>query len=159
MSVRSTFIGSQNVGIFTPRDLIQSLPWGWLGYAQVTTAQTGITVETALTGLGVTVNVGANRRLKITSQGMVDRTVADGLTIGWWRDEIGNVIGTWSRFISSLAGDQMVYNGHAVITPSTAGVHTYYMTLQRNSGTGTVRLYADANTPAFILVEDIGPAS
>jgi hypothetical protein len=52
----------------------------------------------------------------------------------------------------------MVYQGSTVITPS-AGAHTYKLTLQRNSGTGTVRIFADADVPAFILVEDLGPSS
>lgn len=123
-----------------------------LGYAQVTTPQGGITTETDLTGLSVTVTVPAGRRLRITAQGRVDAVTTAGLIIGfikegstyldrWVQDDVG-------------AGQVRTASASTIITP-TAGSHTYKLSLWKFNGGNTASLNADPAYPAYILVEDI----
>lgn len=138
---------------------LDTLPRGWLGYAEVTAAQTltNTAVETDMTGLTVTVTVGTNRRIRISAQGVLSRTVADGVTVGRIK-EGGTELNRWAQHSPSATTEFDNATGAAVLTP-TAGSHTYKLTLQRFSGTGNVTLNAAATNPAFILVEDIGAAS
>jgi hypothetical protein len=134
-----------------------ALARGRLGYAQVTAAQTltNTGVETDLTSLSVLVTVGTSRRIRITGQGIVSRTVADGVTVGYIK-EGATFHGTWHQSSPSAATEFCPGQMSTIITP-TSGDHTYKLTLQRLTGTGNVVLNAAAAAPAFILVEDIGP--
>lgn len=140
------------------RDELYPLPRGTLGYAQVTANQTGIGgVETDLTGLSVTVDVPAGRRLRVTGRGsmqivdsarIVGEIYQGGARVGRWAD---NTIpgGVASQFFSDA--------GQTVLTPA-AGSYTYKLTMQRVSGVGTADLIVSSSQPAFVLVEDIGAA-
>lgn len=127
------------------------------GYAQVTANQTGIGTGGAdLAGLSATVSVAAGRRLKITghvrswSLSAADNRIAfriqEGATV------LGESILRLSVASESEEGGPVV----AVVTPS-AGSHTYKLTAAVVD-TGTAIMDAGATYPAFILVEDIGPA-
>src|SRR6266700_2865661 len=45
---------------------VNNLPGGWIGYAEVTANQTGITTEVDLTGLSQAVTVNTSRRIRIS---------------------------------------------------------------------------------------------
>jgi hypothetical protein len=137
---------------------LDGLPRGWLGYAEVSANQTVSTgTETDLTGLSLTVTVGTSRRIRVKGQGILTRTVADGLTLG--RIKEGAVeLARWAQHAPSAATEYDAASGEAVLTP-TAGAHTYKLTLHRFSGTGSAVLNAAAGALAFILVEDLGPAA
>jgi hypothetical protein len=123
-----------------------------LGYTQITTGQGSITTPVDITGLSVTVNVPAGRRLRITGSLFLQSTVntdgvriliAEGGTTLQLRDQ---VVGT--------AGPQCGLDAVAIVTPS-EGSHTYKIQGGRWTGTGTVTAIADATYPSYILVEDI----
>lgn len=127
-------------------------PSSTLAYAEVTTGQSGITSVVDLTGLTVTITVPPGRRIAITANIETSRTVPDGTT----RLSIKEGA-TFLQIMDNqenIASDTCSLNGQAIITPS-AGTHTYKLTLERASGTGTVALGASTNSPSFILVEDI----
>lgn len=127
---------------------------GALDYAEVAADQTGITAETDLTGLTVTVTVGTGRRIKLTAQGKLTRTVVDGQNVLAIKE--GSTFLNYAMdFPSTSTPNTRICI--AVTTP-TAGSHTYKVTAWRNTGTGTLGLNADSNNPAFLLVEDIGAA-
>lgn len=153
MTYRQTYPGTQAAGDVLTSANFSRLPGGWTGYAEVTAAQTGITTVTDLTSLSVTIGVGTGRRIRITGHAEVTRTVADGLTVGRIA-EGATQLGCWCV---SFEGSYDLAEGSVVIAP-TAGTHTYKLTLERSSGTGTVGISAGTTDPAFILVEDIGPA-
>jgi hypothetical protein len=46
----------------------------------------------------------------------------------------------------------------SVVEAPTAGSHTYTITLALGGGSGSLTMVASSTSPAFILVEDIGPA-
>lgn len=126
---------------------------GWIGYNEVTASQTGITSATDLTGLSVTVTLPASRRIKVTGQATVTRTVADGQVLGRIQ-EGASALGVFA-YHNALTEHS---GGEVILTPS-SGSHTYKLTLERQTGTGTVGIAPAAGNAAFILVEDIGPAS
>lgn len=135
---------------------INSLPAGILGYAEITSSQSGLTTLTDISGLSATVNVAAGRRIKVTvycfalsSTVATDRSDAlireGGTTL---QRQLGRFTGTNAAF-----GVFVQWVG----APS-VGVHTYKASYARLSGTGTHTWEAAAISPSFILVEDIGPA-
>lgn len=135
-----------------PITALQGPPSAQLAYAEVTANQTGISAETDLTGLTVTITVPVGRRLRITGQARVDAVTTGGHVIGrikegateltrWLNEDIG-------------AAQAATSNDYAIITP-TAGTHTYKLTLEKFNGGNTVTVVAGSTQPAFILVEDI----
>lgn len=131
--------------------LSKTLPQGELGYAQVTADQGAITTVTDLTSLTVTVTVGAGRRIRITGAIRSSNTGANSNLL--LIRESTTTLQT-SSYVASTATERMppaVY----VFTP-TAGSHTYKLTADTGGGTMTMR--ASSTAPAFIQVEDIGPA-
>lgn len=128
---------------------------GQLGYAQVTAIQSGITVLTDLTNLAVTVTVGASRRVRITGDILATRTVVDGTVVMYIRE--GTTTLQRGQAQPNRIGEGIVIGRSIVVTPS-AGTHTYKLSLENTTGTGTVGLDAGVDRPAYILVEDIGAA-
>ena len=141
-------------------NLMDSLPRGWVGHAEVTAPQTIVNsaTETDLTGLSLTVTLQANRKYKLSAQGLLSRTVADGVTVGRFK-EGSTELNRWAQHSPSALTEFDNASGIHVITNPSAGSHTYKLTLQRFSGTGNVTLNAAAGNPAEFLIEDIGPAS
>lgn len=125
---------------------------GTLGYAQVTANQTGITSVTDLTGLSVSVTVGAGRRIRISGMAKVSNDTLGGRTAGRIQ-EGGTVLTDFVDFYAPAANASAVGYGSVVLTPS-AGSHTYKLALQ--GVTGTASMSAGPSNIAFILVEDIG---
>lgn len=128
-----------------------------LGYAQVTAGQTGITTVTDLTSLSVAVNVPySGHRVKITGWASMLRSVADGIT-GFLIRESSTTLAR-ADAVFRAASEDTTKTVMAVIAP-TSGAHTYKLSLERTTGTGTTDLVANSIQPAFILVEDLGPAA
>lgn len=143
---------------------MNGLPGGVKGYAEATTNQASIgTTFTDLTSLSVTFTAVTGRRYKITvytnffgsaanvpaEVNIYNSTAAAQLTYGGAytgaagggtnNDEVSTVTATWSGAIS-------------------AGSTTIKARARRGvSGSGTITSYATSTSPAFILVEDIGP--
>lgn len=159
MPVRTAFTPTAAAGNVLTAAQVKQIPGGWIGFAESTTLQSlvGTATETDLTGFSLTVTVGSNRRIKLSAGGLLSRTVADGVTVGRFK-EGSTELGRWAQHSpSALTEFDMAY-GAVVLTP-TAGSHTYKLTLQRFSGTGNVTLNSGAGTPTHFLIEDLGPAS
>ena len=133
-----------------------NVPWGQIAYAQVTTGQGGITAVTDLTGLTVTFTAIAGRRYRTSFYGIVTASVAsDAVGVNITTGANANV--QTSQAVVGVA--EFGYSlGASVIESLSAGSHTRKLRMVRNAGSGTCLLNADATFPAFILVEDIGPA-
>ena len=126
-----------------------------LGYAQVTADQTSISAEVDLTGLTSTVTVGTSRRVRVTGCGQIANDGTAGRVIGRIF-EGATEVGRW--VVEEIAASGFVLGcGSTVLTPS-AGSHTYKLKLWKQSGAGTLFLDGITEAPAYILVEDIGPA-
>lgn len=123
-----------------------------LAYAEVTALQTGISTETDLTGLTVTVTVPTGRRIRVTGQARVDTVTTAGHVIGRIKEGATEL----SRWLNEdIGASQTATSDNAVVFSPTAGTHTYKLTLEKFNGGNTVTMVAGATQPAFILVEDI----
>lgn len=157
MSVRTAYVGTQVAGDTLTAANFSKLPGGWLGYAEVTANQGSITTVADLTSLSVAVTVGTSRRLRITGHGVMASTVAGDVILGIIQ-EGASQLGRWAELQPQAANGFDIQEGSVILTP-TSGAHTYKLTLQRAIGTGSVTLLAAGGNAAFILCEDIGPAS
>lgn len=156
MSARTFPLLASIIGAFTPDKLRATVPWGWLGWAQMNGNLSGVTSETDMTGLSVTVTVGTNRLIRVTGTGFTTLSAADG---GWAWGLIrmdGTQIGTWAFSDRPFSDPQE----RSVILTPTPGAHTFKMTLQKFSGTtATAGTSHGADDPGFLVIEDLGPAS
>lgn len=134
---------------------LKRLPGGWIGYNEVTADQAGITAMTDLTGLSLAVTVAATRRVRVTVQCWVFSSV-NGDSAQVSIREGSTQLNTGTVQVSNVVATSV--NFSAVLTPTT-GAHTYKASLLRSSGTGSLTMQAGATFPAFIYVEDVGPAS
>lgn len=124
-----------------------------LGYSEKSTGQSGInsTNYVDLTGLSVTVEVPEGATIKITG----------------WIPQIGSTVSTDRVDLSIFEGSTRLATLYATVPPNggaqtvmarikpTAGTHTYKLAMARGVGTGSVAMYADATTKAFIMVETV----
>jgi len=133
--------------------------WGTIGYAEVTASQSSITTITDLTGLAITWTALANRRYRTSLFAEINSTVANDLAILYITDGSNNVRRRLPLHMPpTLSGAAYTFASAAVVEVPGAGAVTRKLRLERNVGTGVVALFAAATSPAFILVEDIGPA-
>lgn len=123
-----------------------------LAYAQVTANQSGITTEVDLTGLSVTVFVPDGRRIRVSGYVQPFTSVANDTFLA-------RIYQDGAQVQQALVGMPITLTGYSLdisveLTP-TAGMHTYKLTGFRNNGSGSESNLAAANTPSYILVEDI----
>ncbi len=144
-SAREHAAGTEWVHAPTARDFAL----GEIGYAEVMADQGSITTIVDLTSLTATVTVAAGRRIRI-SAGCRHSNSGANSNVLYIRE------GSTTLQTASLIGSTSTQflNGAVVITP-TAGAHTYKLSAETGGGTMTMR--ASSTSPAFILVEDIGP--
>ena len=141
--------GQLGAGVFTTgaiagADLSTSAIF--LGYAEITASQGGITTVTDITGLTVTVTVPAGgRRVEIIGWAPQIFSTVDADRADWQILEGATVLNT-SYGTAHLTGNG--WGGPTVIknfVPS-AGNHTYKMALTRGNGTGSLTVFSDAST-------------
>lgn len=128
-----------------------------LGYAERTTDASTTTSDFPVTGLSKTVIVPANRRLKITAfTSILSNSVVNGQSsITIWDGAVGS--GTRVSFAAASnngnAGDVGSHTATAIaIVSPAAGSKTYNIGLSNVLG-GTARMVANAQYPAFIMIE------
>lgn len=134
--------------------LFDQRPYGWLGYAEVTASQAGISTETDLTSLTVTVTVAASRKIRITGHGLVTPTSASGIYTGYIKESTTK-LGRWAGGGGATANFSQLHESAVIVTSPSAGSHTYKLSLECTAA-GTASLTAAAGAAAFILVEDLG---
>jgi hypothetical protein len=127
-----------------------------LGYAQAVANQGTFTAETDLTGLAVTVTVPyAQHRIRITGSIYCSSSVAN--------DVMGMFIKEGATYLQEAGSGSPTLNAvtieRSVAIVPTVGSHTYKLSAQRFGGTGNITSLASAVRPAFIMVEDLGPAA
>jgi hypothetical protein len=155
MPVRTAYVATEAVGDVLTKANFDKLPGGWIGYAEVTANQTTITAAVDLTGLTVTVTVNTSRRIRVTgSAELVNNTAGAGLLLLILADGAQVMSAPTGGMTANVAVRKVA---QVVLTP-TAGSHVYKLQAQTQVG-GTGTMNAAATYPAFILVEDLGPAS
>jgi hypothetical protein len=135
---------------------MNALPFGVVAYAQTTTTPSSFTTE-AVQVTSTTFTAVANRYYRITYYEPQVQTATSGFLVGFIRKT--NVSGQQyaSSIVQSPTGSAL--NGYLnvqAVTTFSAGSTTVVGTLASGSGTSVAN--RNANYPAWILVEDIGPA-
>lgn len=159
MAVRTAYAGTASAGdVYTAANHAK-MPGGWIGYAERTTDVVVTSDATAkdVTDVTVTVTVGSSRRIKISVQANMDVATAPNVTAAYVRDGSNNVVGTVGAFNFASTSDTAFFTGWCEVTPS-SGSHTYKLSVLGVGG-GNMTVQCSAESPACILVEDIGPAS
>ena len=122
-----------------------------LAYAQITADTATVTASADVPGLSVTVTVPEGRRLRVSVHGLM------------WGDTDGagarlaiNEGAVMLQLVDTgmTGAKQEGLDASVILTPS-AGTHTYKAVYSRWTGTGNVKVLANAAYPAYILVEDI----
>jgi hypothetical protein len=138
--------------LYTPQP-----PVGWLGRTQITanSGTVSTTTATPIPGTSVAVNVQANRRLRVTAFGNIQKDA----TAGTARLYVMEGPTTWTTRTLSLvyvpaSGYQLCSAVYFADNPA-AGSHTYALGL--SSDVGGALIIASTTWPAWTLVEDIGP--
>jgi len=153
MASRTGYVATESSGDVLTTTNFDKLPNGLIGYATVTSAQTGISTITDLTSVAVTVTVNTSRILvvhgvvpiqQITSPGTAALTIREGST-------------TLNSFplVMSSASDTGSISGFVILTGVGAGSHTYKLSLSTSAG--TVNTNPASTAPVQIGVFDMGP--
>lgn len=132
---------------------LNKLPGGWIGYAEITGDVNGFSGQADISGLTVTPTIGTTRRLKIQGYCRILQNTTSGVGEVYIVEAGANV--QRSSFTRS-ASDVGMHHPTSIRTPS-SGAITYK--LAASVGSGTMDIKASPSQPAFILVQDIGPAS
>jgi hypothetical protein len=131
-----------------------AVAWGEVGYAQITADSATFTTTTDITGLSVAVTVVTGRKYEVTGHAVMSSSVSTDNTGIVCR--IGST--TYGRFGHAVVNNGFVAHGSVRFTGLAAGATTFKVTGERFTGSGNCQVLAGAAYPAFIMVEDIGPA-
>lgn len=135
---------------------LAALPLGVLGYQVVTSNHSGLTSDTNISGLSVTVDIPADRVIRVTGHAqLASAGIGNDASVNIM--ESSTALGRVLRFDNATNYTRQVGEGSAILTPS-AGSHTYHLRLEVHAlATGSIASEASSTNPAFILVEDLGP--
>jgi hypothetical protein len=122
----------------------------YLGYAEITANSASFTTIAPISGLSVTVNVPANRRIRVTASAAIATTIGSPNYGTLYIYEGTGELAKWS-VDTPLAQAEGCF-ASVILTPS-AGFHTYFVQAALDTGTGVIG--ANAQEKAYILVEDI----
>lgn len=129
--------------------------WGFIGSATKSSNQGSITTGSDVTGLSITFTAVANRKYKISTQGMMLSSSANDI-FNWIINAGGSDIMLKSFIIPSTSFG--VFTGCETVHTPSAGSITYKVRAARNSGSSTGTVVAGSGYEAILIVEDIGPA-
>lgn len=137
---------------------VNSLPGGWIAYAEMPENQPDITAEEDLVDFEAEVSLNPDRMIRITAKVPVSSdTVGDRVGINI--KEGASLLGGDQADVD-VADRQYTLTAHALIDGPSAGLHTYKVSVVLGAGSsGPATAHANAGGPSFFLVEDIGPAS
>jgi chorismate mutase len=131
-----------------------------LGNVETAKAEANQTIanatESDLTGLSVSFTLASTRMVKVIGSVVVESSIANRRAILRAYHGATQMAGVSMHLATTGVVGQCVIV--LVATKSlTAATYTIKLTLAQASGTGTVESIANANAPAFLIVEDLGP--
>jgi hypothetical protein len=129
---------------------------GIIKEARRTSNQTGITTVTDLTGLTISHYVWPNRTYKVRGEVLLESNEVGDIPKLSLTDGSNNLL-KQSFWVMQNAGQGTPYSVELSFT-GLVSTNTWKLRAQRNSGTSTVIMDASAANPAWLRLEDIGPA-
>jgi hypothetical protein len=162
MTVYDTDLGRLLVyyGATTGWQLPWNQPWGYIDSETTSSATTGVTTVTNVSGLVITTPTQvAGRVLKWTIQGHIQNgSTADTAAVALWSGTSGGAVLASSTNAGPSIWAYPVYFNYLETT--TAAALSRRVRISRGDGTSsTVAFYADSNRLGLLFCEDIGPAS
>lgn len=152
MASRTSYPATESAGDILTTTNFDKLPGGCIGYITKTSTQTGITSETSLTTLTVSVTVNTSRLIRVEGFVVVQQLTSAGTSSLRIKESATQLQQSNIDLNASSTGYLYVVT---VLSPS-SGAHTYNLTLQTTAGTtGTA---CSATLPGHIIVTDVGPA-
>jgi hypothetical protein len=133
-----------------------SPPRGIIAEARRTANQTGITTITDLTGLTITFTAWPGRTYKVRGEVVLESTVVADIPKLSLTDGSNNLL-KQSFWVVENAGQGIPYNVELSFNALT-GSNTFKLRAERNAGAATITMDASAANPAWLRLEDIGPA-
>jgi hypothetical protein len=131
------------------------LPGGKMGYASITSPQGSITGSaTDITSLTVTWTAVSSRLYRTSFVTLASSTVATDVALVLITDGSGTQKTTTSTYLDSTSSFMV---SSFLLETGLSGSVTRKLRALR-TGSGTLTIQAATDYPAFILVEDIGPA-
>jgi hypothetical protein len=156
MATRTTPVGTQTSTDYLSAAEYNGAAGGWIGYVEITSDQSGITTETDITGLSVTVTVGADRTILVTGSIRASNNTASRAAIMYIKESTTYLQRADAHFVAADIGAS-IERSVRINDPST-GSHTYKLSADALIG-GSATVRASSTAPSFLLVQDIGPAA
>jgi hypothetical protein len=146
----------QVAGVSLPR----GVPSGSNGYAQiVANAGGGSTTLTPITGLSITPTLDATRRYRLTFGGTLSSSaVGDRAIFGFVEGAANTAILQMQTGPFATSGSGYWYEGTIYLSGISGAKNYKAATMRGPSATGTISVLASAGVPAYIVIEDVGPA-
>jgi hypothetical protein len=130
--------------------------WGEVAYAEITSNSASFTAIADVSGLSAAFTAIAGRKYRTTFNGDVASTVAGDVILITVADAAN---AGKARATGRLGATSVSETFHTEVREATlSGATTRKIRAERVSGSGTCTIQAGATFPAFVLVEDIGPA-
>lgn len=140
---------------------VQTIPsrvaQGIVAKVALTASQTGITARVDVTGSAITTFMHKGRRYRLSTLQQLRVITADSRPLGRFADDTGGgdvEVGRWFTQ-QTTAGSRDFGQGVALIDGDGA-THTYNLTIERVTGTGTVELEG-TTFEGYFAIEDVGP--
>ena len=151
-SNRVGYAGTASAGdIYTAANHAK-MPGGWLGYDSITSDAAYDDTEAAVTGLSVTVSVGANRLLKVTASFDFTQDKDGETTFSIGQD--GTKLPGGALTIPGTTNQPRTHVSYFVLASPTSGSHTYAVIAKASAyHDGVIK----GSPTGYILVEDLGP--
>lgn len=130
---------------------------GILAKVPLTASQLGITARVDVTGSAITIFLVRGRRYRLSTQQQLRVITADSRPLGRFADDTGGAdveIGRWFT-TQTVAGSRDFGQGSAFVDGDGA-THTFNLTIERVTGTGTVELEG-TTYEGYFAIEDAGP--
>lgn len=132
------------------------LPGGWIGVSEATANQGSIgTTSTDLTNLSVAVTVGTSRRIRVSVFCNISMQTASNRALLRLQEGATQLAEARKDIV---VDNHASFNVSVILTP-TAGAHTYKITARVLNAGSSLTSEASSTAPAYILVEDLGPAT
>lgn len=147
---------------YTPDDLRWLSAWGVLGMAKITANQTGFTSAAApgqeISGLGLTANVIAGRRYRISCDVAVYGDQAN-IQVNFVLRLNRTYTMQMCNYPIPLAGWGNRNYMELHYAPATSAAETWTVNVFRTAGAGNFACNASTDQPMQLVIEDVGPAT
>lgn len=157
MATRVTAVGTQTSSDFLSFAEYNDAAGGAIGYAEITASSSTFTgTSVSITSLTLTFTPTASRIYRVAYDVLVQSTVANDSVRVFITDGSGTGL-TFADVQCTAANGNMALSRSILMRSPAAVSTTWKIMAQRIGGSGNCIIAAAANTPAYMVIEDLGP--